>query len=150
MPLESSDKFVISAEELRQLLEKSRGPVFGLVDHFNPANVVEIAKTQFPVLEAEVAKSLQQEETRRLTAELAFKGEMERTRRLLIIVAAICLIAGATLVVFAPAGKEGVSYVLAALLGILPLGAIGAQEFRIRTVGVRIEAGKEAVKLRGN
>ena len=47
-------------------------------------------------------------------------------------------------------GKEGVSYVVAALLGILPLGAIGVQQFRIRTVGVNIEAGKDAVRaMRG-
>src|ERR1700676_458624 len=47
---------------------------------------------------------------------------MERTKRLLIVVAAVCLMAGAALIVFAPAGQEGGSYVIATLLGILPLG----------------------------
>jgi hypothetical protein len=143
---DSPEKLVIPVEELRRLLEVQRKSAFALAPHFNPDNIVEIAKSQFPVLEADVAKSLQREETRRITADLAFKGEMERTRRLLIIVAAACLIAGTTLVVFAPAGKEGVSYVVAALLGILPLGAIGVQQFRIQTIGVKIEAGKDAVR----
>jgi hypothetical protein len=70
---------------------------------------------------------------------------MERTKRLLIVVAAVCLMAGAALIVFAPAGKEGVSYVIATLLGILPLGAIGVQEFRIRTIGVHLEGGRAAL-----
>jgi hypothetical protein len=149
MSRESSEKLVISVQELRELLERSeqqRPQVFALGPHFNSENIVEIAKSQFPVLEAEVAKSRLREETERINAELRFKGEMERTKRLLIIVAATCLIVGAALVVFAPSGKEGVSYVVAALLGILPLGAIGVQEFRIRTIGVNIEAGKEALR----
>jgi hypothetical protein len=132
---EDDAKLVMSVKELRKLLkqqqeEASRPRRFHLSPHFGPDNIVEIAKSQFPRLEAKVAMHY----------------EMERTRRMLIAVAAICLMAGAALVVFAPPGKEGVSYVVAALLGILPLGAIGVQEFRIRTIGVQIEAGEGAVQ----
>jgi hypothetical protein len=102
--------------ELRNLVRTAAGlpRAFELGTHFNPDNIVEITKSQFPRLEAQVVIS----------------ADMERTKRLLIVVAAVCLIAGAALVVFAPAGKEGVSYVIATLLGILPLGAIGVQEFQ--------------------
>lgn len=95
-----------------------------------PQNAVEMAGTQLPRFEAKVL----------------MHREMQRTKRLLILVAAVCLIAGAALIVFAPSNKEGVSYVVAASLIILPLGAIGVQEFRIRTIGVRIEGGKKAVE----
>ena len=72
--------------------------------------------------------------------------EIERTRRLLIVVAGLCIIAGAALIVFAPAGKEGVSYIVAAALTVLSLGAIGIQEFRFRAFGVGLEGGEVAVK----
>ena len=131
---DDNTKLVLSVKELRGLLDKldreSRGRGFVLGPHFNSENIVEIAKSQFPRLEARVAMHY----------------EMEKTKRFLIAIAAVCLMAGAALVVFAPTGKEGVSYVVAALLGILPLGAIGIQEFRIRTVGVRIEAGDAAFR----
>ena len=72
--------------------------------------------------------------------------EYERTQRLLIVVAAFCLISGAALIVFAPFGKESVSYLVAGATTILSWGAIGVQEFKIRTLGVRIAGGREAVK----
>jgi hypothetical protein len=123
-------KLVVSAKELRDMLRKTReDTAFMLGEHFTPDNIVEIAKSHFPRLEADVA----------------INKELERTRRLLIIVAAVCLIVGAALVVFAPAGKEGVSYAIAATLVVLPLGAAGIHEFRIRTIGMRIEAGEKAV-----
>jgi hypothetical protein len=130
---DDNTKLVLSVRELRDLLrtqeKMSHRSAFQLGHHFGPENIVEIAKSQFPRLEAKVA----------------MHSELEKTKRFLIAVAAVCLIAGAALVVFAPAGKEGVSYVVAALLSILPLGAIGVQEFRIRTVGVRIDAGERSV-----
>src|SRR5262245_49649159 len=105
-------------------------PTFAVARHLRPENIVEIAKSQFPRLEAKVAMHY----------------ELEKTKRFLIAISAVCLMAGAALLVFAPTGKEGVSYVVAALFGVLPLGAIGIQEFRIRTVGVRIEAGEGATE----
>ena len=72
--------------------------------------------------------------------------EMESTKRLLIVVAALAVIAGGALVVFAPAGKEGVSYITAAALVVLSLGALGIQEFRIRTVGTHITTGRRSVE----
>src|SRR5216683_314386 len=100
------EKLLISPNELKRLISQQNFPAFGLGEHFNAENIVEIAKSQFPRLEAEVA----------------IKREMETTRRLLIVVAAICLIVGASLIVFAPSGKEGVSYAIAAALVVLPLG----------------------------
>lgn len=110
--------------------EQRKPSAFGLLPHFTSDNIVEIANSQFPRLEALVA----------------IRQEMERTRRLLIVVAGICLIAGATLIVLAPQGKEGVSYVVAAALVVLALGAIGVQEFRIKTIGIQIDSGTKAVE----
>lgn len=99
----------LSPEDLQMLLETVRrersDEPFRLARHFNADNIVEIANSQFPQLEAAVAKHL----------------ELEKTKRLLIVVAAVCLLAGAALVVFAPESKTGVAYVIAALLGILRL-----------------------------
>jgi hypothetical protein len=105
-------------------------PVFGLINHFNPDNILEVVHSQFPRLEALVA----------------IQRELERTRRLLIVVAGFCILAGAALIVFAPQGKEGVSYVVGAALVVLSLGAIGVQEFRLKTVGLQIDAGLKAIE----
>jgi hypothetical protein len=128
----SEEEFVVTAKQLEKLVKEQseRHSPFVLGRHFNEDNIIEIAKSQFPRLEAKVA----------------IQNELEKTKRLLIIVAAFCLMVGGALVVFAPEGKEGVSYVVAALLGILPLGAIGVQEFRIKAIGVRVEGGESAVK----
>lgn len=127
--MKEEQKFLISERELRSLIRDSRGAAFGLVEFFNEDNIVEIAKSQFPRLEAKVAMHL----------------EMEKTRRLLILVAAICVLVGSVLIVFAPTGKEGVSYAVAAVLAVLSLGAVGIQEFRIRTVGTEIASGRAAL-----
>jgi hypothetical protein len=72
---------------------------------------------------------------------------MERTRRFLITSVGVCVSSGAALIVFAPTGKEGVSYAVAVTLSILSLGAISVQDFRIRTAGVLVEGGETAVKV---
>jgi hypothetical protein len=134
---DADTKLVLSVKQIRELIDEHGRqqppipPAFGLSEHFDRDNILEIAKSQFPRLEAQVA----------------IRAGMEKTKRLLIVVAAVCLMVGSALVVFAPAGKEGISYVVAALLGVLPLGAIGVQEFRMKTAGViSIEGGKQAVK----
>lgn len=123
------DKLIVKVEDLRKMLRRARESPFLLGDHFDTDNIVEIAKSQFPRLEARVAMHY----------------EMEQTKRLLIIVAGVCLVAGAALVVFAPQGKEGVSYVVAVALVVLSLGAVGIQEFRLRAFSVRLDAGADAV-----
>ena len=127
---DDNQELVVSVGELKKIVREAKMSPFMLGDHFNSDNIVEVAKSQFPRLEAKVA----------------IHRELERTKRLLIGVAGFCLIAGAALIVFAPQGKEGVSYVVAAALLILSLGAIGVQEFRIRTVGVKIDGGEKAVQ----
>jgi hypothetical protein len=128
------EKYVVTDRDLveiaRRAQSEARESAFALTPHFRPENIVEIAKSQFPRLEAQVA----------------MHKEMQSTKRLLIIVAAACLLGGAALVVFAPTGKEQVSYIVATLLAILPLGAIGVQEFRIRTVGITLDAGTATPK----
>jgi hypothetical protein len=109
---------------------RSKPPVFGFTGHITDKNAVQLAQTQLPQLEALVA----------------IRRGMESTRRLLIVVAGICLLGGAALVVFAPSGKERVSYIVASALVVLTLGAIGVQEFRIKTVGIQIEAGIKAIE----
>ena len=108
----------------------SKPPLLGFIPHITDENAVQLAQTQLPRLEALVA----------------IRKDMESTRRLLIVTAGICLLGGAALVVFAPSGKEGVSYIVASALVVLALGAIGVQEFRIKTVGVQIEAGIKAIE----
>jgi hypothetical protein len=128
---DDNEKLVISVGELKKLVATvATTRSFSLEKHFNSDNIVEIAKSQFPRLEAKVA----------------IQNQQEKTKRLLIIVAAVCLIVGATLVIFAPQSKEKVSYIIAAALAILPLGAIGIQEFRIRALGIKIEGGDNAVQ----
>ena len=89
-----------------------------------------MAKTQFP----------------RIEAKFAIHVQLEKTRRILIIVAAVCLIIGAVLILFAPQGKENVSYIIALALIVLPLGAIGIQELRIKGFGIKIEGGTKALE----
>jgi hypothetical protein len=135
---DKDEQLVLSVNDLREMLKEAEyqaeAPSFGLIPHFNSENIVEIAKSQFPRLEAKVA----------------IQKELEKTRRMLIAVAGFCLIAGAALIVFAPQGKEGVSYVVAVSLAILSLGAIGIQELRIRTIGISIDGGENAVKNNAN
>lgn len=139
---DENEKLIISVKELKALIKKTtlQNPAFLLGGHFNAENIVEIAKSQFPRLEAKVAIQKEIEETKRL---LTVHQELEKTKRLLIVIAAVCLIAGAIIVTFAPNDKEKVSYILAVALLILPLGAIGIQEFRIRTLGINVEGGKK-------
>jgi len=147
--MDDEKKYVVTERELQVLVHRMarefRSPRFLLSPHFNEDNIVEIAKSQFPRLEAEVAMNEDKERTRlemlkaKQQTALAHRQEMERTRRLLIVVAGICLLGAGSLIVFAPSGKEGVSYAVAAVLAVLALGAIGIQEFRIRTLGMSIE-----------
>lgn len=128
-------KPVISADEAKAFLESavsSYGESWafgGQLKRLTPEQLVEIAKGQFP----------------RLELKLATRKELERTKRLLIGVAGLCLLGGGALCVFSPQGKEQVAYVIAAILAILPMGAIGVQEFRLRTIGSEIEAGRRTV-----
>ncbi|WP_434428322.1 hypothetical protein [Nannocystis pusilla] len=120
----------MAANERPEIRIRRPDSPFLLGVHFDRDNVVEIAKSQFPVLEAQVA----------------MHSEAEKTKRLLIVVAAVCVLAGSVMIVLAPIGKEGVSYAIAAVLSVLSLGAVGIQQFRVRTLGIEIAAGREALR----
>lgn len=59
-------------------------------------------------------------------------AEREKTKRLLIVVAALLFIVASLVVVFAPADREKPAYVLGAALIVMSLGAIGVARFRIK------------------
>jgi hypothetical protein len=133
---EDIDPSILGALSKREKSNIARGLMrrhyypFMLEEHFDRDNIVDIANSQFP----------------RLELEYAIKRELETTRRFLIGIAAFCLIVGAAILILSPAEREGVSIIVASILAILPLGAIGVQEFRIKAIGMKIEAGSDAVK----
>ena len=45
----------------------------------------------------------------------------------------------AIVIVFAPAGKEKLSYILGAALIVMALGAIGASQFRFKLPGIEVD-----------
>ena len=67
-------------------------------------------------------------------------AEREKTKRLLIGAACLLFIIAALVAVFAPSGKEGLSYALSAVLVVIALGAIGAAQFKVRLPGINVEA----------
>jgi hypothetical protein len=67
--------------------------------------------------------------------------EREKTKRLLIGAACLLFTIAALVVVFAPTGRENLSYVLGAALLVVSLGAIGAAQFKFRVPGVLVETG---------
>lgn len=65
--------------------------------------------------------------------------EREKTKRVMcILVAALVVVSGA-LILFAPAGREILSYFLSPIILVLALGAIGATRFTLRTNGTTIK-----------
>ena len=64
--------------------------------------------------------------------------EKEKTRRLLIGAACFFLCVAALIVMFSPAGKETMSYILGASLLIVALGAIGVAKFKISAPGIAV------------
>ncbi len=65
--------------------------------------------------------------------------EREKTKRLLIGASCVFLIIAALVLVFAPAEKQQLSYMLGAALLLMALGAIGATRFQIKVPGATVE-----------
>jgi len=65
--------------------------------------------------------------------------QREQTKRLLIGAACLFFIVASLVVVFAPAAKQGLAYVLGAALVVMALGAIGAAQFKLKLPGVSVE-----------
>lgn len=65
--------------------------------------------------------------------------EREKTKRLLIGASCVFLIIAALLLVFAPAEKQQLSYILGAALLLMAMGAIGATRFKITVPGISID-----------
>lgn len=66
--------------------------------------------------------------------------EREKTRRLLIGAACIFLVVAAVVVLWVPAEKQKLAYLIGAALFIMAMGAIGAARFSIRIPGVHIQS----------
>lgn len=65
--------------------------------------------------------------------------EREKTKRLLIGASCVFLIIAALVLVFAPAEKQQLSYILGAALLLMAMGAIGATRFKITVPGISID-----------
>ena len=66
-------------------------------------------------------------------------AEREKTKRLLIGAACLFFVIAALVIVFAPAEKQNLAYLLGAALMIMALGAIGASRFKFKIPGVIVE-----------
>jgi len=64
--------------------------------------------------------------------------EREKTRRLLLLATVVLTVLSAVLAVFAPEGKETITYVIAGVLFILALGSIGASIFSFKLPGIEV------------
>jgi hypothetical protein len=69
----------------------------------------------------------------------AISREREKTKRLLIGAACLLFIFAAVVFVFAPEGKEKLSYILGVVLIIMALGAIGASQFQFKVPGIEVD-----------
>ena len=65
----------------------------------------------------------------------AIAREREKTKRVLIGAACIFVIVAALIMMFAPADKEKLGYIIGAALVVMALGAIGAAQFRFKAPG---------------
>ena len=66
-------------------------------------------------------------------------AEREKTKRLLISAACLFFVIAALVIVFAPAEKQNLAYLLGAALMIVALGAVGASRFKLKIPGVMVE-----------
>lgn len=74
--------------------------------------------------------------------------EREKTKRLLIAAACALFIVAATVIVFAPAGKETASIILGVVLLIFAFGAVGAAAFKIKAPGIEVSTTSDTASAR--
>jgi hypothetical protein len=77
-----------------------------------------------------------------VTSLLELSKEKEKTKRYLLLAACFMFLVGCSFIVFAPEGKEIVSYVVSGALTIVSLGAIGVSSFKLKTPITEITANK--------
>lgn len=70
--------------------------------------------------------------------------ELEKTKRLLIIVVAILVVSSSVLFVFSPQDRNTVATIMGTILLVLALGAIGASKFILKTPFGKIETGTDS------
>ncbi|BFM10979.1 hypothetical protein R50072_11320 [Simiduia litorea] len=71
---------------------------------------------------------------------LELAKEKEKTKRFLLLAACFMFLVGCAFVIFAPDGKETVSYLVSGALTIISLGAIGVSSFKLKTPVVEVAA----------
>jgi len=69
-------------------------------------------------------------------------AERERTRRLLVLSAVAMFLVAVLVLVFAPEGRQNISYLLGSVLIIFSLGAIGASKFSAKFRDLSIDTNK--------
>ncbi|CAN7772858.1 hypothetical protein LJR175_007606 [Variovorax sp. LjRoot175] len=70
--------------------------------------------------------------------------DREKTKRLLIVAACVLFALAALIMMFAPPGRETLSYALGGALLVFALGAIGAAQFKFKLPGVTVETNHSA------
>jgi len=65
--------------------------------------------------------------------------EREKTKRAMSVLVALLVVAAGALVLFAPTGRETLSYVLSPVILVIAIGAIGATRFTLKTHDVTIK-----------
>lgn len=69
--------------------------------------------------------------------------ELEKTKRLLILVVAVLVVTSSVIFVFSPGDRQGVAAMVGSVLLVLALGSIGASRFILKTPFASIETGDE-------
>lgn len=64
--------------------------------------------------------------------------EREKTRRLLLLSSVVFVLMGAAVILFAPTEKQFASQVIAGVLLVFSVGAVGASSFKIKLPGIEV------------
>lgn len=68
--------------------------------------------------------------------------QREKTRRLLLLSSVVLVLLGSAVILFAPAEKQFASHIIAGVLLVFSLGAVGASSFKIKLPGIEVSSGK--------
>lgn len=73
--------------------------------------------------------------------------EREKTKRTLILAVVLLFIVATFAMLYAPAGREQMGYIIGSVLLVLALGSIGASSFILKVPGVEIDTTGKGAKL---
>ena len=77
-------------------------------------------------------------------------SELEKTRRLLIVITAVLVVFAACIMVFGPEAREVTSTIIGIVLLVLAMGSIGASQFVIKGAGWEVSTGEKEKQSESN